>query len=78
MCNFLPDRLLDLCCNGEILPHINRIERHLYCQRKEEPSLMKELKVQPEAWAPFAEGLKGMLTEPVLMKIAQKRGKTPS
>lgn len=78
MCNFLPDRLLDLCCIGEILPHINRIERHLYCQRKEELSLMKELKVQPEAWAPFAEGLKGMLTEPVLLKIAQKRGKTPS
>ena len=63
---------------GRSCPHINRLERHLYCQRKEELSLMKELKVQPEAWAPFAEGLKGMLTEPVLMKIAQKCGKTLS
>ena len=62
---------------GRSCPHINRLERHLYCQRKEELSLMKELKVQPEAWAPFAEGLKGMLTEPVLMHIAPKRGKTP-
>ena len=39
---------------------------------------MKELQVQPQAWAPFAEGLKGMFTEPVLQKIAQKHGKTPA
>ena len=39
---------------------------------------MKELNVQPEAWAPFAEGLKGMFTEPVLLEIAKKYGKTPA
>ena len=39
---------------------------------------MKELQVQPEAWAPFAEGLKGMFTEPVLLEIAKKHGKTPA
>lgn len=39
---------------------------------------MKELNVQPEAWAPFAEGLKGMFTEPVLLEIAKKHGKTPA
>ena len=39
---------------------------------------MRELDVQPEAWAPFAEGLKGMFAEPVLAKIAAKHGKTPA
>lgn len=39
---------------------------------------MKELGVQPEAWAPFAEGLKGMFDEPILKKIAEKYGKTPA
>ena len=39
---------------------------------------MGELDVQPEAWAPFAEGLKGMFTEPVLLQIAEKHGKTPA
>ena len=29
---------------------------------------MKGLQVQPEAWAPFAEGLKGMFTEPALLE----------
>lgn len=76
VCNFLPDRLLDLCYNAEITPQINQIERHPHYQRKEELELMKELGVQPQAWAPFAEGLKGMFTEPVLTGIAAKHGKT--
>ena len=78
VCNFLPDRLLDLCYNAKILPQINQVERHPHYQRAEELSLMKELNVQPEAWAPFAEGLKGMFTEPVLLEIARKHSKTPA
>ncbi len=78
VCNFWPDRLLDLCFNAEIKPHINQIERHPHYQRMEDLQLMKELGVQPEAWAPFAEGLKGMFNEPVLLDIAQKHGKTPA
>ena len=39
---------------------------------------MNELGVQPQAWAPFAEGLKGMFNEPVLKGIAEKYGKTPA
>lgn len=78
VCNFLPDRLLDLCMNTETVPQINQIERHPHYQRKEDLELMKELGVQPQAWAPFAEGLKGMFTEPVFMEIAAKYGKTPA
>ncbi len=78
VCNFLPDRLLDLCYNAKILPQVNQIERHPHYQRPEELALMGELDVQPEAWAPFAEGLKGMFTEPVLLQIAEKHGKTPA
>ena len=78
VCNFLPDRLLDLCYNAKIRPQINQIERHPHYQRAEELALMQELGVQPQAWAPFAEGLKGMFTEPVLLEIAEKHGKTPA
>ena len=69
VCNFLPDRLLDLCYNAKIQPQINQIARHPHYQRAEELALMGELNVQPEAWAPFAEGLKGMFTEPVLQGV---------
>lgn len=76
--NFLPDRLIDLCYNANVIPQINQIERHPHFQRKEELKIMQEFGVQPEAWAPFAEGLKGMFTEPVLTELAAKHGKTPA
>lgn len=78
VCNFLPDRLMDLCYNVEVIPQVNQIERHPHYQREVELKIMKEFGVQTEAWAPFAEGLKGMFTEPVLTKIAKKHGKTPA
>lgn len=78
VCNFLPDRLLDFCYNVEIKPQVNQIERHPHYQRAEDLQLVEELGVQPEAWAPFAEGLKGMFEEPVLMEIAAKHQKTPA
>lgn len=77
VCNFLPDRLLDLCKNVRIRPMINQIEHHPHDQRDEEIVLMKKLGVQPEAWAPFAEGLKGMFSEPLILELAQKYHKTP-
>ena len=76
VCNFLPDRLLDLYYNAEITPQIDQIERHPHYQRKEDLVIMDELKVQPQAWAPFAEGLKGMFDEPILKEIAEKYDQT--
>ena len=76
VCNFLPDRLMDLYYNAEITPQIDQIERHPHYQRKEDLEIMDELKVQPQAWAPFAEGLKGMFDEPILKEIAEKYNKT--
>ena len=76
VCNFDAARLMDLCYNAKIKPMVNQIERHPHFQRVGELALMEKLGVQPEGWAPFAEGLKGMFTEPVLQKIAAKHGKT--
>lgn len=76
VCNFDGARLMDLCYNARIRPMVNQIERHPHYQRAEELAIMKKFNIQPEGWAPFAEGLKGMFTEPVLQKIAEKHGKT--
>ena len=76
VCNFDSARLMDLCYNAKIRPMVNQIERHPHYQRWEEIEVMKNLGVQPEGWAPFAEGLHGMFNEPVLKEIAEKHGKT--
>lgn len=76
VCNFSSARLMDLCFNAKVTPQINQIELHPHYQRREELEIMEELHVQPQGWAPFAEGLKGMFTEPVLLEIAAKHKKT--
>lgn len=76
VCNFDGARLMDLCYNVRIKPMVNQIERHPHFQRTEELAIMKKFGIQPEGWAPFAEGLKGMFAEPVLQKIAEKHKKT--
>lgn len=76
VCNFDSARLMDLCYNVKVRPMVNQIERHPHFQRHEELAVMRRLNIQPEGWAPFAEGLKGMFAEPVLQQIAAKHGKT--
>lgn len=76
VCNFDAARLMDLCYNVNVRPMVNQIERHPHFQRAEDLAVMRKLGVQPQGWAPFAEGLKGMFTERVLQEIAAKHKKT--
>ncbi|MGN0274258.1 MAG: aldo/keto reductase [Chordicoccus sp.] len=78
VCNFLPDRLADLILSHETVPAVNQIELHPFCQQKELRRLMAQYQIQPMAWAPFAEGQKGIFRNPELTAIGQKYGKTPA
>lgn len=76
VCNFEPDRLLDLCHNVRIVLAVNQIEMHPFTQQTEAMKIMSSLHIQPEAWAPFAEGKNGLFTDKRLVGIGQKYGKT--
>lgn len=78
VCNFLPDRLLDLILSHEVMPAVNQIELHPFCQQKELRHLMAQHQIQPMAWAPFAEGQNGIFQNPELAAIGQKYDKTPA
>lgn len=78
VCNFLPDRLLDLILSHEIIPAVNQIELHPFCQQKELRKLMEQYHICPMAWAPFAEGQKDIFNNAVLAKLGQAYGKTPA
>lgn len=78
VCNFLPDRLLDLILSHEIKPAVNQIELHPFCQQRALRHLMAQYQIQPMAWAPFAEGQNGIFQNPELAAIGQKYGKTPA
>lgn len=76
VCNFEPDRLIDLCKNARVVPAVDQIEIHPYVQQTESVRIMQTLGVQAEAWGPFAEGRDGIFTNPVLSAIAGKYKKS--
>ncbi len=74
--NFYPDRLVDICSFAEIKPMVNQVETHPHNQQIEAGKWMHKYGVQHEAWASFGEGRNGLFTEPTLVQIGSKYGKT--
>lgn len=76
VCNFYPERLVDLCKNVKIIPAVNQVEVHPFFQQADAMRIMQEFGVQIEAWGPLAEGNHGIFTNETLSAIGQKYGKT--
>ena len=76
VCNFEPDRLMDLCRNVKVIPTVDQVELHPYTQQVEAIRIMHSLGVRTEAWGPLAEGKNGLFVDPVLRVIGYKYGKS--
>ena len=76
VCNFYPDRLMDLAEHNKIKPAINQIETHPFFQREFDNEIMKNYGTQIESWGPFAEGRGDMFTNPILSEIGKKYNKS--
>lgn len=74
--NFHPDRVMDLIVHNTIVPAVNQIETHPFCQQVETQRFLESVKVQIESWGPFAEGRNGLFENSVLRAIAEKHSKT--
>ena len=77
VCNFYPDRFLDLGEHNKIVPAVNQIEIHPLFQREYDESIMKPYGTQMEAWSPLVRGEK-ILDSETLKSIGAKYGKTPA
>ena len=76
VCNFYPDRLMDLAEHNKIKPMVNQIETHPFFQRESDNEIMKNYGTQIESWGPFAEGRGDMFTNPILSEIGKKYNKS--
>ena len=74
--NFYPDRLVDLCLDTDVVPAVNQVEVNLFHQQNQALEYNQKYGVQLEAWAPFAEGKKGIFTNETLMGIGEKYNKS--
>jgi 2,5-diketo-D-gluconate reductase A len=74
--NFHPDRLMDIKAFNEIAPAVNQVEVNPFQQQIESATFMKEIGVQAQAWAPFAEGRNNLFQNEVLVGIGAQYGKS--
>ena len=74
--NFQPDRLADLMAFNKIKPAVNQIEVNPFNQQLHAAPWMQSKTIQPEAWAPFAEGKNDIFNHPVLTAIGNKYNKS--
>ncbi len=76
VCNFSASRLVDLILTTDVVPMVNQVEMHPFCQQRKLRRTMDEYGIRLMAWAPFAEGRNDIFANPVIRKIAGKHGKT--
>lgn len=74
--NFDTDRIIDLALYNTVTPAVNQIETSPWTQQKDAVAYLADHQIQPEAWAPFAEGKHKIFTNPVLSEIGSKYNKS--
>ncbi|SEJ83289.1 Aldo/keto reductase [Bhargavaea ginsengi] len=75
--NFLPEHIERLEKETGELPVINQIELHPFFNQEEQRKWHDERGIVTESWSPLFRG-RGVLSEPVIMDLADKYGKTPA
>ena len=74
--NFAPDRLMDLIAFNTLKPAVNQIEVNPFHQQAESVGFMRGEGVQPQAWAPFAEGRNSLFQNALLADIGRRHGRS--
>ena len=67
--NFHPDRIMDLMLHNQVVPAVNQVETHPFCQQVETQKFLQENKVQIESWGPFAEGRNNIFQNELLLSL---------
>ncbi len=74
--NFQPSQFIDLATNVDIVPAVNQVEAHVFCQQIKAKKYMDEFGTQTMSWGPLAEGRNGLFTNPVLAEIGKAHSKS--
>lgn len=74
--NFYPDHFIDLAENMDIVPAVNQVETHVFCQQQKAQVIMQVYGTQIMSWGPFAEGRNNLFGNTTLKEIAERYNKT--
>lgn len=74
--NFYPDRFIDIAHFAEIKPAVNQVENHVFQQQKVARKYLEKSGTKLMSWGPFAEGRNNFFSNPTLVEIGEKHGKS--
>lgn len=74
--NFQPNHFIDLASNVEVVPAVNQVETHVFCQQRRAQQYMNEFGTYTMSWGPLAEGRNGFFTNPELTAIGEAHHKS--
>lgn len=74
--NFGAGHIKHLIENSKVVPAVNQIEVHPFCQRKDLVDLCAQYGIRIEAYSPLARGNK--LEDATIGRIAEKHGRSPA
>lgn len=77
VCNFNVHHLEKLMAQSSIKPMVNQIEVHPYFNQQELQEFCDRHDIKVTAWMPLMRN-RGLLDDPVIVKIAEKYHKTPA
>ncbi|MFF1869195.1 aldo/keto reductase [Kitasatospora herbaricolor] len=73
--NFGPEQLTRLLEESSVVPVLNQVELHPHFPQRQLRAFHAQHGIATEAWSPLGQG-KSLLSEPALLKIAEKHGRT--
>ena len=73
--NMTPKIWKQLVPHFKTMPAVNQVELHPYFQQKELRELLDKEQVLIEAWGPLGQGDADLLSEPLILRLAQKYDK---
>lgn len=76
--NFMPDHLDRLIDETGVTPAINQVERHPYFNNLEMVRANDERGILTQAWSPFGREINDVLTNPIIVALADKYDQEPA
>nr|WP_304305062.1 aldo/keto reductase [Bifidobacterium catenulatum] len=76
--NFESDRLEQVIDAARILPSVLQVECHPYYQQNKLKTRLAPYGIALEAWYPLGHGDTGLLSDPVILRLAERYGRTPA
>lgn len=76
--NFSINQLEKMKGYAEIMPMVVQVETHPYFPQDELRNYLEKENIQHESWGPLGQGKSDLLSEPILIELAEKYDKSPA